>query len=167
MLGFRHGLDYDHIAAISDISSIQAKPSDALHYGPLYVSGHAATVAVLGGAAIALRISLPAGSDRWAEGLVGATLLVLGIYVFGTLFRRSDHHHAKPRTRITLLINAVLWLHWRLSRIFGGTRAQPCGPEAADPGVHVRNGAHRLLHCRTASRACPESRAAAPGASQR
>jgi len=125
MLGFRHGLDYDHIAAISDISSIQAKPSDALRYGLFYVCGHAATVAVLGGAAIALRVSLPPGSDRWAEGLVGATLLVLGVYVLGTLFRRSDHRHARPRTRITLLTNAVLWMHWRLSRVFGGSRAQP------------------------------------------
>src|SRR5579863_6753498 len=92
MLGFRHGLDYDHIAAITDISSVQAKARDAMRYGLLYVSGHATTVAVLGAAAVSLRISLPAASDRWAERLVGITLLTLGIYVLGTFFRPSSVH---------------------------------------------------------------------------
>jgi hypothetical protein len=134
VLGFRHGLDYDHIAAITDISSVQAKVSDAMRFGLLYVCGHATTVALLGAAAIAFRLSLPAASDRWAERLVGITLLVLGIYVLGSLLRTwpnqsgdhagHRHDHARPRTRITLLINALLWVYWRLSRIFGGTRVE-------------------------------------------
>ena len=124
VLGFRHGLDYDHIAAITDISSVQAKASDAMRYGLLYVSGHATTVAVLGAAAIAFRISLPAASDRWAERLVGLTLLTLGLYVLGTFFRESPHRHARPKTRITLLVNGMLWVYWRLTKLFGGTRVE-------------------------------------------
>lgn len=128
VLGFRHGLDYDHIAAITDISSVQAKASDAMRYGLLYVSGHALMIALLGTAVITFHIPLPAGSDRWAERLVGFTLLLLGIYVLGTFFRspsgHHDHSHLKPRTRITLLINGVLWIYWRLSRVFGGTRVE-------------------------------------------
>ncbi len=125
VLGFRHGLDYDHIAAITDISSVQARVRDAMKFGLLYVAGHATTIAVLGAAAIGFRLSLPAASDRWAERLVGITLLTLGFYVLGTFFRPSSHHHARPRTRITILVNAVLWLYWRLTRIFGGTRVTP------------------------------------------
>ena len=123
VLGFRHGLDYDHIAAISDISSVQSRPRDAMRYGLLYVTGHATTVALLGSAAIAFRIALPPASDRWAERLVGITLLVLGFYVLGTFFRPSTHSHA-PKTRITLLVNAALWVYWRLTRLFGGTRVE-------------------------------------------
>lgn len=123
VLGFRHGLDYDHIAAITDISSVQAKARDAMRYGLLYVAGHATTVAVLGAAAVAFGLSLPAASDRWAERLVGITLLALGLYVLGTFFRPSTHSHG-PRTRITLLVNGLLWVYWRLSRIFGGTRVE-------------------------------------------
>ncbi len=133
VLGFRHGLDYDHIAAISDISSVQLKARDAMRYGLLYVAGHATTIALLGSAAVVFRIALPAASDRWAERLVGLTLLVLGLYVLGTFFRPrffgspdglSTHGHSHPRTRITLLANGALWIYWRLSRIFGGTRVE-------------------------------------------
>src|SRR3954462_866420 len=116
VLGFRHGLDYDHIAAISDISSVQANARDAMRYGLLYVAGHATTVALLGAAAVVFRIALPPATDRWAERLVGITLLVLGLYVLGTFFRPGTHTHA-PRTRITLLVNGALWVYWRLSRI--------------------------------------------------
>jgi high-affinity nickel permease len=123
VLGFRHGLDYDHIAAITDITSVQSKVRDAMRYGLLYVAGHAATIAVLGSAAVVFRIALPAASDRWAERLVGITLVVLGVYVLGTFFRPSKHSHG-PRTRITLLVNGVLWVYWRLSLIFGGTRVE-------------------------------------------
>src|SRR5215469_15110531 len=123
VLGFRHGFDYDHIAAITDISSVQSRARDAMRYGLLYVAGHATTIAVLGSAAIAFRVVLPPASDRWAERLVGITLLVLGLYVLGTFFRPSTHSHG-PRTRITLLINGVLWVYWRLSRVFGGTRVE-------------------------------------------
>lgn len=122
-LGFRHGLDYDHIAAITDISSVQARARDAMRFGLLYVTGHATTVAALGAAAIGFRVALPPASDRWAERLVGITLLLLGFYVLGTFFRTGTHSHV-PRTRITLLVNGALWVYWRLSRLFGGTRVE-------------------------------------------
>lgn len=124
VLGFRHGLDYDHIAAISDITSVQNRVKDAMRYGLFYVSGHALTVAILGAAAIAFRFSLPQASDRWAERAVGITLLILGIYVLGSLIRRAEHGHHHPKTRITLLINAVLWMYWRIARVLGNHDAK-------------------------------------------
>ena len=123
VLGFRHGFDYDHIAAITDISSVQSRPRDAMRYGLLYVAGHATTVAILGTLAVAFRMALPPASDLWAERLVGATLLLLGVYVLGSFFFRTSHNHV-PKTRITLLINGILWLYWKLSLIFGGTRVE-------------------------------------------
>src|SRR5208283_854275 len=81
ILGFRHGFDYDHIAAISDITSVQTNRWRGMRLGLLYAVGHAAMVAALGTAVIVFQLSLPHGIDRIAERLVGLTLLVLGVYV--------------------------------------------------------------------------------------
>jgi high-affinity nickel-transport protein len=101
VLGFRHGFDYDHIAAITDIVSVQSSKRTAMRLGMIYALGHAVTVAGLGSIVILLGISLPAGMDRWAERLVGFTLLVLGIYVLGSLVFRTDD--VMPKSRYTLL----------------------------------------------------------------
>ena len=111
LLGFRHGFDYDHIAAITDVVSVQSCRRTAMKLGMIYALGHAFTVAALGSIVILFGISLPTGIDRWAERLVGLTLLVLGIYVLGTLILKPADlpksrymllHHAYHRTRIAL-----------------------------------------------------------------
>ncbi len=100
VLGFRHGFDYDHIAAITDVVSVQSSKRAAMKLGMVYALGHALTVAGLGSIVILLGISLPAGIDRWAERLVGLTLLLLGIYVLGTLVFRPEDTMPKSRYRL-------------------------------------------------------------------
>jgi high-affinity nickel-transport protein len=114
VLGFRHGFDYDHIAAITDISGVQSRPSDAMRLGLMYALGHAATVALLGGLVIALQLTLPSGMDHWAERVVGLTLIALAIYVLGALvFKRNT---PLPKSRAMLLIGAGRWMHNKLRR---------------------------------------------------
>ena len=60
-----------------------------MRMGLVYVIGHASTVAVLGGAVILFQRSLPARIDNWAERAVGFTLVLLGLYVLGTLLRQK------------------------------------------------------------------------------
>ena len=110
ILGFHHGFDYDHIAAITDITSVQADRWRGMRLGLLYALGHAATVAILGSAVIMFQLSLPRGMDRIAERLVGLTLLVLGIYVLGSLFQGNG----APRSRFHLMAKSLRWLHWKL-----------------------------------------------------
>lgn len=100
VLGFRHGFDYDHIAAITDVVSVQSSRRAAMKLGMVYALGHALTVAGLGSIVILLGISLPAGIDRWAERLVGFTLLLLGIYVLGSLVFRPEDTLPKSRYRL-------------------------------------------------------------------
>jgi hypothetical protein len=124
LLGFRHGFDYDHIAAITDIASVQKNPRQAMRMGLMYALGHAATITVLGVAVIFFQLRLPAGIDDVMERVVGLTLLVLGFYVlWTTIFPRHAHVHG-PRTRITLLVNGVLWLVWRVRQWFSATPVQ-------------------------------------------
>ena len=81
-----------------------------MRLGLLYALGHAATVAALGSAVIVFQLSLPHGMDRIAERLVGVTLLVLGIYVLGSLFKGNS----APRSRFHLMAKALRWLHWKM-----------------------------------------------------
>jgi hypothetical protein len=110
VLGLRHGFDYDHIAAISDITSVQSDRTRAMRLGLLYALGHAATVALLGTAVIFFQLSLPRGIDRIAERLVGLTLLVLGVYVLGSLFTGNS----TPRSRFHILTAGLRWIHWKM-----------------------------------------------------
>jgi high-affinity nickel permease len=100
LLGFRHGFDYDHIAAITDVVSVQTSRRVAMRLGMVYALGHALMVVALGFLVIVLGISLPASIDRWAERLVGLTLLLLGAYIISTVAFRPAH---LPKSRYMLL----------------------------------------------------------------
>jgi len=130
VLGFRHGFDYDHIAAISDITSVERTPGRAMRMGLVYVLGHAATVAVLGGAVILFQRSLPARIDNWAERAVGITLVLLGIYVIGTLLR--DKSSYTPKSRAVLLATAGRWLARNTRALFGAPPSAKAA-SASDP----------------------------------
>lgn len=116
VLGFRHGFDYDHIAAISDIVGVERAPAGAMRSGLIYVLGHAATVGALGAAVILFQHSLPARIDAWAERAVGLTLLLLGVYVLATLLREKSAY--TPRSRASILIAAFRWLAGRIRAVF-------------------------------------------------
>ena len=101
LLGFRHGFDYDHIAAITDVVSVQSSRAAGMRLGMIYALGHGLMVAALGSLVMLLGVSLPAGLDLWAERLVGVTLLILGLYVLGTLL--LNPRGALPKSRYHLL----------------------------------------------------------------
>lgn len=128
LLGLRHGFDYDHLAAISDITSVQRTWREGMRLGLLYALGHAFTVAILGAAVIFLHIGLPEHMDAIGERLVGATLIALGIYVLVSFLRREPghhHHHATPRSRIALLISGARYTQWRIRRLANPTAPKP------------------------------------------
>src|ERR1051325_6432194 len=110
LMGFRHGFDYDHIAAITDISSVQVNTKRAMRLGLLYALGHAVTVALLGSLVIFFQFSIPHGIDSIAERVVGLTLVVLGIYVLGSLFKGVQ----APRSRAAIIVNSLRWFHWKV-----------------------------------------------------
>ena len=122
-LGLRHGLDYDHIAAISDITSVEPNAGRSMRLGILYAAGHAVTVAVLGSAAIFGRLALPSALNQWAERFIGTTLILLAFYVAFSLFSRAHVH--VPRSRIALLLSGCKWMAWRVQKMFGAEAERP------------------------------------------
>ena len=168
VLGFRHGFDWDHIAAITDITSttatadlgtdlhqaehgahphehghphgghaeivahegaatavlparllpvtrsrLVAEQRHAILLGTLYAFGHASVVLVLGVLAIAFGALLPDWVDPIMGRVVGFTLLVLGIWVFVSLYQYlRGGAEFKLRSRWMLVFDGVRYA-WR------------------------------------------------------
>jgi len=119
LLGLRHGFDYDHLAAISDITAVQRNWRSGLRLGMTYALGHACTVAALGIAVLELHMGLPQNLDHWTERLIGLTLIVLGIGVVAGILRKDahGHRHTRVESRLAIAINGVLWLAWRVRQL--------------------------------------------------
>lgn len=193
VLGFRHGIDWDHLAAITDITSTsgaadaaelehEQEHSQAAHHhhahggadelethddepdahiphtpvvpatrrrylqlerrpvflGTLYALGHASVVAALGAAALLLGAQLPDWVDPIMGRVVGLTLLVLGIWVFVSLYNYARHGQAfRLRSRWMLVFDGARY-GWRRfqARLHGHEHVEPLemssyGPKTA------------------------------------
>jgi hypothetical protein len=96
-LGFRHGIDWDHLAAITDITGAQEDRRQSVVLATMYALGHALVVFVLGVLAIVLSAQVPKWLDDTMGRIVGATLLVLGVYVFVSLIRHGRDFRLRSR----------------------------------------------------------------------
>jgi high-affinity nickel-transport protein len=111
--GFRHGIDWDHIAAITDIAGSQDDRRTAMFFGTLYALGHALVVFLIGTAAILLGERLPESIDNVMERIVGVTLIVLGVFVFVSLARHGREF--RLRSRWMLIFSGVRNVYRRFS----------------------------------------------------
>ncbi len=186
LLGIRHGFDWDHIAAITDITSTTAaaeagtqahamqhervgpehfhdhggeaerrahgagpgsataalaiaggpviargrfvgEQRQAIFLGTLYALGHAAVVAILGTLAILIGASLPDWIDPIMGRVVGLTLLILGVWVFFSLYQYVRHgSEFRLRSRWMLVFDGSRYA-WRRfqARIHGHEHVDP------------------------------------------
>ena len=100
LLGLRHGIDWDHIVAISDIAATQSSKRRGVFVGTLYALGHAAVIILLGVGAIVLGSTIPEWLDAVAGRVVGVTLVVLGVVVAVTLVVEGGSFRARSRWMI-------------------------------------------------------------------
>ena len=129
-LGFRHGIDWDHIAAITDLTAAQERPRTAMASATCYFVGHGLVVGALGSAAIVAGEHLPESVDHVMEKVVGVTLVALGVYVIASLARNGRDF--RMRSRWMLVFGAVR----RLSR----ARRVPARPVPACVGAIGHRG---------------------------
>ncbi len=112
--GFRHGIDWDHLAAITDITGSQESSRDSMRFATLYALGHALVVFALGLAAILISAELPSSLDAAMGRVVGTTLVLLGVFVFYSLARHGRQF--RMRSRWMLLFSGVRAGYRRLRR---------------------------------------------------
>ncbi|MBI3752279.1 MAG: hypothetical protein HY263_11565, partial [Chloroflexi bacterium] len=216
VLGIRHGFDWDHLAAITDVTSTTATADVAeldheathgrshdhhhghggtdelrAHYataepmaadpaahghpgagtpkatageerralllGSLYALGHASVVVVLGLLALTFGAVLPDWIDPIMARVVGVTLLLLGIWVFVSLYQYARHGLPfRLRSRWMLVFDSVRYA-WRRfqARLHGHEHVDPIemssyGPRTAFGvgmihGVGAETGSQVLL----------------------
>ena len=78
LLGLRHAMDADHIAAVSAIVGRERSIRSATPIGLLWGLGHAATLVGVGGALILLGLTVPPDVSLSLEGAVAVMLIILG-----------------------------------------------------------------------------------------
>ena len=185
-LGLRHGIDWDHIAAIADITSTSgvadaAERSHELEHraqtghehahggadelrahdvppagsgpgallargdaaadeprilgvqrrpvllGTLYALGHALVVAILGSVALLIGTRLPDWVDPLMGRVVGLTLVLLGVWVFVSLYHYARHGtEFRLRSRWMLVFDGLRYA-WRRfqARLHGHEHVEP------------------------------------------
>src|SRR5512134_1394073 len=81
VLGLRHALDADHIAAVASLAARKASLRDTLRVSGAWGIGHAATLVIFGGALVLVGVNLPPAVATALEGCVGVMLVLLGVGV--------------------------------------------------------------------------------------
>lgn len=151
LLGLRHGVDWDHIAAITDLSATQESPRRGLFLGLLYAAGHGVVVLVIGTVTILAGKSLPDGIDRFFGRLVGVTLILLAVYLLWSLWAHREDF--RMRSRWMIVIGAVrrLWHrkrpahpveHEHLHAAHADVHHDHDGLEAGEHPVHSHRHSH-------------------------
>jgi hypothetical protein len=101
LLGMRHATDPDHVVAVTTIVSQQRSLARAARTGVLWGLGHTATILLVGGAIIVLKVQLSGIPPRLGLSLefaVAIMLVVLGLLTLAGGERRVADSTARPIT---------------------------------------------------------------------
>ncbi|MCB9469219.1 MAG: hypothetical protein H6677_13170 [Candidatus Obscuribacterales bacterium] len=142
LLGLRHGIDWDHLAAIFDIVSgstadDNASPDafkDSFWGAFAYSTGHGLIVIILGAASICLSATLPGWIDPIMEKVVGLTLVFLSLWVFGSAFfsfRQGGVHNMTVPSRYSILSRLYHRLFYFMRASDAGDRSSAGGGDAS------------------------------------
>lgn len=101
-LGLRHGIDWDHIAAIADLSGNAENRRRGFVLSMAYAIGHGAVVFLLGTAAIAFSFAIPDGLDVLMGRIVGVTLVLLGVWILVELLRKGQDFRLRSRWMLVI-----------------------------------------------------------------
>ena len=93
ILGLRHALDSDHLAAVSTVLAERPSWRASGLVGLSWGVGHTAVLLFVGAIVLVLRVPIPEPVAVAAEGLVGLMLVVLGALLGMKLIRERWHLH--------------------------------------------------------------------------
>jgi len=117
LLGLRHGIDWDHIAVINDITGTSDNKRRGISLGLIYALGHASVVILLGFIAILIGVNLPNWVDSFMEPIVGVTLIFLGLWLIYSIMFHGKNYRMKSRWMVifALIDKLYVWLERKLT----------------------------------------------------
>jgi hypothetical protein len=93
VIGLRHALEADHIAAVGSMISEHGGARRALRTGVLWGTGHSISILVAGILVLGMRVAIPEPMSRLLEGGVAVMIIVLGGAAISRALRgRTDVH---------------------------------------------------------------------------
>ncbi len=105
LIGLRHALEADHVAAVASLASAERSTARIVAHGVVWGIGHTTTLLVVGGIVVLLGVAMPERLANWLELAVGVMLMGLGVWVLVRLARDRIHFHAHRHA------DGVLHLH--------------------------------------------------------
>ena len=93
LLGLRHALDADHLAAVSTVLAERPSLAASSAVGLWWGIGHTMTLMMVGAVVIALELRIPPNFEALAESGVAILLVVLGGSLAMKVFRERWHVH--------------------------------------------------------------------------
>ncbi|MBL4762858.1 MAG: urease accessory protein [Gammaproteobacteria bacterium] len=93
LIGMRHALEADHVAAVSALATNQNSIRQTLKSGAVWGLGHTITLFLIGSAVIWIDAAIPATIAHSLEFLVGIMLVLLGADVLRRVIKDKIHFH--------------------------------------------------------------------------
>lgn len=97
LLGLKHSLEPDHLAAISTIVSRGGPWRRAVMAGLTWGTGHTLTLFLVTLVTLGLKVTVPAAFSRLMEMAVGVMLAALGVMIIKRFFAHGLHRHDSNR----------------------------------------------------------------------
>jgi ABC-type nickel/cobalt efflux system permease component RcnA len=93
VLGAKHALEPDHLAAVSTMAAHGRSKGEIVRLSSAWGAGHASLVAAIGTLLILLPWEAPAWLESRAEAIVGLMMVAMGCYVLWNIRRGELHVH--------------------------------------------------------------------------
>lgn len=104
VLGLKHAMDADHIAAVGTLAGSRGSVARAARLGAMWGIGHSASVFLVGGALVLFRLPMPARLALGLEFLVPLMLIALGVR---SLRRRAAEQPSAVRPFLVGIVHGL------------------------------------------------------------
>jgi ABC-type nickel/cobalt efflux system permease component RcnA len=98
LLGMRHALEADHVAAVASLVFTTKSPRNSLLHGAVWGVGHTLTLIVVSTFVILTQSAISTTTAAVLEGCVGVMLVLLGLDVARRMVRGRIHLHVHEHT---------------------------------------------------------------------